>query len=253
MTDCIILAHAYIRTDEQYKAERIEFAVKHFRQNNPNSYIICVGHGLRPKIHCDYVHWEENINEKDINVGHPRLCNIAFDHAQEKGFEKILKTRSDSIHLIKDICVYANNLLKDKKILVTQQTALDRQQIGDLFMFGDLEFIKKCWNIDSWYPTKTGLTSLAKNFLRLVQDKDWHDACINNLSFTDIYNLRWICLQKNWEEVKKQKEKILHNHMDNWHNHLWGSKQKWHTWDSNGNFVFSKPKVGSITTEKDWQ
>ena len=254
MNNCIILTHAFIREDEAHKLELLEFATKHWRYNNPNSYIILAGHGLRPKVtECDYVHWEEKINEKDINVGHPRLCNKAYNIAAARGFTKILKSRSDSIHLIKNMCEYADKLLQDKNMLVTQQTTLHRPQIGDLFLYGDLNFIKKCWNIDTWYPTKTGVTSLANNFINVVQENNWRDACINNLSFVDIYNIKWICLQKNWKEINANKEKVLNNNLDNWYNHLWGSKQKWHTWDKDGTFIFSKPKLGKITTEKDWK
>ena len=100
MNNCIILTHAYIKSNEEHKIAPIEFAVRHYRHNNPNDYIMLLGHGLRPNVDCDYVYWEDPVNEKDINVGHPRLCNIAFEHAAQKGFKKILKTRSDSIHLI---------------------------------------------------------------------------------------------------------------------------------------------------------
>jgi hypothetical protein len=56
----------------------------------------------------------------------------------------------------------------------------------------------------------------------------------------------------NWDDLKNKKQQLLDNELNDWHNYLWGAKQKWHTWDSEGNFLFSKPKVGSITTEKDW-
>ena len=254
LTNCLILTHAFVKENEVHKLEPLNFALKHWRYNNPDSYIILAGHGLRPNVeNCDYVHWEETINDKDINVGHPRLCNIAYDHATEKGFTKILKSRSDSIHLIKNIADYSDTLLKDKQMLITQQTTIDRPQMGDLFLYGNLNFIKQCWNINTWYPTNTGVTSLANNFMSVCEEENWHDACINNLSFVNIYNIKWICLQKNWTVVQNNQQQVLDNNLPDWHNHLWGSKQKWHTWDKDGKFVYSKPKVGRITTEKDWQ
>ena len=253
LTNCIILTHTYIRENESYKIAPIEFAVKHFRKNNPNDYIMLVGHGLRPTVDCDYMYWEDTINEKDINVGHPRLCNIAYSQAESKNFSHILKSRADSIHLIENICDYAKDLLNNKKMLVTQQTTIDRQQIGDLFLYGNLDFIKKCWNIETWYPTNTGIKSLAKNFLTIVDEPDWHSACVNNLSFADIYKLKWICLQKNWTEVSNNQDDVYNNKLSDWHKYLWGSKQKWHTWNEHGELVYSKPKVGRITTEKDWK
>ena len=244
----------FVDHNEQHKLEHLEFALEHWRKNNPNDYIILTGHGLYPRgtQYCDFVHWEDTINHKDVNVGHPRLCNMAFEHAQSKGFKKVLKSRADSIHLTENIVNFSDELLKDKKMLVTQQTTIDRERIGDLFMYGDLAYMKQCWNIDTWYPTKTGLTSLAKNFLSLCSEDNWHDACINNLSFVNIFNIKWICLRMNWDDLKNKKQQLLDNELNDWHNYLWGAKQKWHTWDSEGNFLFSKPKVGSITTEKDW-
>ena len=29
--------------------------------------------------------------------------------------------------------------------------------------------------------------------------------------------------------------------------------EKWHVWDDVGNLIYSKPKMGKITTEKDWK
>ena len=237
LTNCIILTHTYIRENEAYKIAPLQFAVQHYRKNNPNDYIILVGHGLRPTVDCDYMYWEDIINEEDVNVGHPRLCNIAYTQAESKNFSTILKSRADSINLIEEICTYTKGLLGNKKLLVTQQTTIDRQQIGDLFLYGDLNFIKKCWNIKTWYPTKTGVTSLAKNFLSVVDETDWRSACINNLSFADIYRLKWICLQKNWAEISAHHDDVMNNKLSNWHMHLWGSKQKWHTWSADGELI----------------
>lgn len=254
MRSCIILTHAYVHDDQTHKLAPIEFAVKHCRKNNPNSYIILAGHGLKPDTsQCDHVYWEDTVNAKDINVGHPRLCNIAFEHAVSQGFDRVLKTRSDSIHLMANIVEYADDLLQDKKLLVTQQTRIDKPQMGDLFMYGDVAFMQKCWNINTWYPTNTGVTSLANNFFAQVAEDNWHDACVNNCAFVDIFNIKWICLQKNWGTINQHKSQVLDNQLENWHHYLWGSQQKWHTWNAQGEFVYSKPKVGRITTERDWQ
>ena len=252
MTNCIILTHAYIRPHEEYKIAPIEFAVKHYRHNNPNDYLMLLGHGIKPNVDCDYMYWEDPVNEKDINVGHPRLCNMAYDHAAQKGFKKVLKTRSDSIHLIRNLCEFADDKLQNKKILVTQQTRIDKPQVGDLFMYGDLDFLKLCWNIDKWYPTKTGVTSLANNLQSVVRESSWRDCCINHLRLIDIYNLKWICLQKNWKNIFDNMSKVMENDMPDWHESLWGSRQKWHVWSKDGELIYSKPKVGKITTEKDW-
>ena len=211
-----------------------------------------VGHGELPaesKHYCDCVIWRQKIEKKDINVGHPYCVNLGFDHAIEKDFKKILKARADGINLIEDISTFSNNLLKDKKILITQQTSIDHMEMGDLFMYGNLEFLKKCWNINTWYPTKTGLTSLAKNFFNLCKEDNWRSALINNTSFVDIFNLKWIDFRANWTELKDMQEQMLQNNLLNFEKYLWGSKEQWHVWDKKGNLIHKIPK---ISIEKDW-
>ena len=252
MTDCILLSHVFINKDEQHKVDTVNFTVQHWRRHNPNAYIILVGHGEIPKeskAYVDCFSWRQQIEEKDIDVGHPFCVNLGFDHAIEKDFKKILKARADGINLIEDISTFSNNLLKDKKMLITQQTSIDRMEMGDLFMYGDLEFLKKCWNINTWYPTKTGLTSLAKNFFNLCKEDNWRNALINNTSFVDIFNLKWIDFRANWTELKDMQEQMLQNNLLNFEQYLWGSKEQWHVWDKKGNLIHKIPK---ISIEKDW-
>ena len=192
------------------------------------------------------------IEEKDIDVGHPFCVNFGLDHAIEKGFEKILKARADGINLIADVSTFSNTLLKDKKILITQQTSIDRMEMGDLFMYGYTEFLKICWNINTWYPTKTGLTSLAKNFYNICKEDNWKSALINNTSFVDIFNLKWIDFRANWSVLKDMQEEMLQNKLVDFEKYLWGSKEQWHVWDKEGNLVYTHPNMGKITTEKDW-
>ena len=125
--------------------------------------------------------------------------------------------------------------------------------MGDLFLYGDIEIMAKSFNKDKWYPTKTGLTSLANNFLDLCEQEDWHSACIENLAFVDIFNLRWIDFRNNWSVLKQKKNDILDNNLTNEHDYYWGATERWHVWDKLGNLIYSKPKMGKITTQKDWK
>lgn len=254
MNNCIILSHVFVHSHELEKHDYIDFAIKHWRKNNPQSYIIVTGHGLKPDInqYCDYVHWEIDVDKREIGVGHPRLCNIAFDHAKRLGFQKILKSRLDTVHLIPNLCDFSESLLKGKKMLVTQQTSLNRVLLGDLFLYGDLEFMKKCWDIQNWYPTKSGLTSLAMNFFSIIREQNWHEACINNLSFVDIFNLKWICLKENWDLLQNKLNAFNSNNFDDWHLYLWASRKKRYVWNNTGKLIANHVKLGQVTTEEDW-
>jgi len=254
MTSCILLSHVFIKPNEEHKLDIVNFAVQHYRKHNPDAYIILTGHGEFPektKNFCNYIHWKPNIIEKDINVGHPHLINIGLDHAQDKEFTHVLKTRADTIHLYKNILNNAHDKLKDKKLIITQMTKFNTKHMGDLFMYGELNFLKQCWNINTWYPTTTGVTSLANNFLNNCDEDNWIDALKNNCIFQDVASLKWIDLGANWN-ILKNKQQILDNILEENEKYFWGAKQKWLRFDTEGNHIYSKPKVGEIITEKEW-
>lgn len=250
---CILLSHVYIREKEEYKLDIVNYAVRHFRLHNPNTYIILTGHGLKPSNHnlVDYCYWQENIIEKEINLGHPFLVNVGFDHALEKKFTKICKTRADGIHLIKNLVDFCEIILDNKKILITQQTKLDDQEMGDLFLYGDLKFLKNCWNLSTWYPTSTGLKSLGNNFINQHLNKNWISNLKSSCSFIDIYNLKWIDFRANWHLLLDQKENMMGNILPNFHEFLWGSNENWHRFDEQGNLLGKNKK--KYITEKIWK
>lgn len=251
---CILLSHVFIREGETEKLESVEFAIKHWGEHNPEAFIIITGHGQRPRNldhYCNYIIWEDNIIEKEIHKGHPYLVSRGLEIAERKGFRNILKSRCDTIHTIKNVVEHAKSLLpSDKKMLVTQQTSLVRQELGDLFLYGPTSMMQKMFNIDKWYPTKSGLNSLANNFLDMCDEDNWRDACLNNLNLVDIYNLKWIDFRSNWQELKDKKHAMLSNNLNDEHKYYWGVKEKWHVWDEAGNCT---SKLPHIVTEEEWQ
>ena len=104
----------FIRNNEDWKVECVEFALQHWRTHNPDAYIIVTGHGVKPNIeqYCNYLFWPNDIIEKDINVGHPYLVNKGLQHAIDKGFLKVLKSRCDTIHSIPNLINFCEQLLK---------------------------------------------------------------------------------------------------------------------------------------------
>lgn len=252
MSSCILLSHVFIREGETSKIEQVVFSVQHFRKNNPNAYIILTGHGMKPVDafqYVDYVYWSDTIIEKEINVGHPYLVNVGYEHAQDKKFTHVCKSRSDGIHLIEDLLSFSHECLGDKNILVTQQTKFNTQHMGDLYMYGNIDFLRKCWNYDTWYPTSTGLVSLANNFLQASESSNWVESLKSNCSFRDIFTLRWIDFRANWETLRNRKEELISNSFSDWYRYLWGSTENWHVFDDTGNVISSCIEV---VTEKDW-
>jgi len=252
---CIILSHVFVRPDEQHKLEQIEFCVRHYRRNNPDNYIILTGHGSLPSNEtfdiCDFVHWDRIIDENEIGKGHPKSVNIGLEHATQHRFIWAFKCRADSVILRPNIVNYCNELLNDKRILLTQQTELARRRAGDLFMFGQTQFIKKCWDLSNWYPTETGLTSFADNLLVAcsMQPQNWMRCLLTYTAFVDIYSIKWIDLRLNWDELKGKQDELLNNQLESYEKYLWGTKEGAHIFDTNGNMT---PYIDSIVCEQTW-
>jgi len=240
MKECILLSHVFIKAFEYQKIDKVNFALEHFRNNNPNSYIIVTGHGKKPnnlKTYCDYVYWPQKIIRSEINYGHPYLVNKGIDHAISKGFKYLLKTRLDSIHLIKDLFKYSLNNLKEKNYLTTQITTWNNPNLCDLFNFSKTLFMKKCWDINNWHCTnKSGLYYHAKNFQTACNQKNWNICITKNCVIKNIFNLKWIDLRSssNWSIIKHHKSEIMENKLSQFTNYLWGTSEGWINWDEDG-------------------
>jgi len=229
-------------------------AAKHYRLHNPDSYLILTGHGLMPSPAtvelCDFVYWDTKIDRREIGVGHPKLVNVGIKHAMEKGYKWLFKCRADGVILRSGILTYCHQLLENKQILLTQQTEFARPRAGDLFMYGPIDFLQQCWDITTWYPTDTGLTSFAKNIMLTTGETDWVRCLLGHAAFVDIYNIKWIDLYYNWNTLHQRSADILKNQLDDFEKYLWGTKEGAHTFDATGDMT---AYIGPIICEKDWR
>lgn len=251
MSQCILLSHVFIRDGEKDKVAKVEFALEHWRKFNPDAHIVVTGHGVQPDIarYCDHIIWPSQIIQKDINVGHPHLVSLGLEYIEQKGFEYVLKSRCDTVHDIQNIFVFAKERLQDKKMIVTQSTSLSQQVLGDLFLFSSVGLMKTIFNVDNWYPTKTGLTSLANNFLQQCEQDSWRDACLQNLKLIDICKLRWIDFRSNWATLKNHKDDMLNSTLESQHKYYWGVKENWHVWNDRDECTHKLPHV---VIEEEW-
>ena len=230
----ILLTHTFIDINQDFKRDIIDLCINHYRKNNPNEFIVLTGHGMQPYSKtldlCDDFFWHPNILFSEINVGHPKMVNIGIDILKNKGYTKFCKSRADSIIMRPNILNYCENVLKDerRKLLITT-TNNYKYYMGDLFLYGLLDFIKSCWKIDTWYPTNTGLESLGRNFLlaldieppkiwnvnaKLSGNSTWIDLLRTHTSYRDVENIKWIDLRGYWKEIfsiNNYKEKLLNN------------------------------------------
>ena len=251
---CILLTHVFIESHEEFKIDQTNFVVQHFRKNNPDAYIIVVGHGLKPdklELYCDHVDWRSEIIRSEIGYGHPILVNAGIDHAIQKGFPYILKTRLDGINLIPNIFDWCLNHLDNMMYLTTQITSKDEMILCDLFNFSKTAIMKECWNPKVWNQTKSGLYFHAENFFNLCLENKWEDALTKNCKIKDIFTLKWIDFRNNWGLLYNKKEQLLNNHLDDYIKYLWGSTEGWLVWNSEGKLIQSNTwNINSLLTEK---
>jgi len=254
-TACILLSHVFVRPAEEYKLEQIKSTLIHYRLHNPNSHIVLTGHGRRPPAQtlqlCDHICWYDDIIQQEIDKGHPFLVNAGIDYAIQQRFTHLFKCRADGVILRKNIIEFCQNRLKDKRILLTQQTELWAVRAGDLFMYGELQFLKKCWNIATWYPTNTGLTSFAKNILAAcnMEPEQWIKCLRQNAEFIDIFNIKWIDFRANWDILQHYMAWMVRNKLPSFEKYLWGTKERWHVFDTNGHMTSPNK---NLATEKAW-
>lgn len=251
--NAILLSHVFIRQFEPYKVTQVEFALKHYRDYNPNATIILTGHGIKPNVadYADFIFWNDEIIESEINVGHPYLVNKGIDIAIANKCDKICKCRADGVILIRDLLEYCELKLGPKQLLLTQQTKLEPVHAGDLFLYCESNLMKKIWDISDWYPTNTGLSSLARNILKTynMQGSEWKKCLKNYTEFVDIYNLKWVDFRANWDKLKHKIDNIYDEDF-NYIQYLWGQTEGWHVFDSDGNLTNSN--IPNMLSRMDW-
>lgn len=253
---CILLTHVFIEPGQEAKIDQSNFVAEHFRKNNPNDHIIVTGHGLKPdklSDYCDYVYWSDQIIGSDIGYGHPVLVNKGLDYVEEKGFTHLLKTRLDGVNLLPNIFDWCMQELGDKKYLTTQATTIDNFVLCDLFNFGSVEVMKRCWDITNWYPNLDGLVPHAKNFFDMCKEDTWSEALKNNCVIKDILTLKWIDFRasNNWDLLRNKREEIFNNKLEGYKNFLWGYPG--FAWDENGNLTNLHSDRGTWATEKNYR
>jgi len=272
MKQCILLSHVFIDKGvnpydtgtqwyngsniQQMKIDQANFSVEHFRKNNPDAYIIVTGHGIKPNKlndYCDYVYWQDELIKEDIGKGHPNLVNIGLNHAEQMGFSYIMKTRLDGVHLIRNIFDWCLDEIGDKLYLTTQATSRTQLCLHDLFNFGSVEFMKKCWKINNeWINASSGLLPHAKNYLNLCSEDNWQDALKNNCVIKDLFTLKWIDFRggTNWMELCNKKNEMLDNNLENYVKYIWGSSEGYFVWNENGDLVRHGGYEGEWAIEK---
>jgi hypothetical protein len=247
-----------------YKLAIVEFAIKHLREFNQDSYLIICGHGHKPKNLnlCNYVCWNdesEQLDEHGYVAGMPaqfKYVSRGLQHAAQKGFKRCLKTRGDCIVGIRNITHHCEDILdKEKKsLLITQQTSIGR--MGDCFMYGDLQLLNRTWNEHNSVLHADGLQNTAMHFCQAVgltpgaaYDSDkWRDVLRTYCAFRDVHELKFMCLRWNFfhlDNLSPAIQEQLLNPSYDFAAYHWGRTQGWHRFLSDGRMLSSDPSMWS--------
>jgi hypothetical protein len=230
------------------KLTLVEFGIRHLRAFNPNSYIIVTGHGRRPG-NLDVVNWSywedecRPLNKYGYVDGMPAqffFVSMGLDHAVERGFDRVIKTRGDCILGIPNAAQHYNDILEleDKRLLLTQQTGPER--MGDCLMYGDAKLLAKTWSKDNPVHSEDGLQNTAINYRAAIgdQDTEWLSLLQRDCSFRDVHHLKFMCLRWNYRQLEglsQRYQRKLLDHSFKFDQYHWGRTNGWHRFDHEEN------------------
>lgn len=234
MKDAILITHQFLETSDltntsSWKLKVFKYCLNRYRELNPNTYIILVGHGEPipnsiSKI-ADWCYWHNGLVTNDINWGHPICVNIGIQHCEEKGISFVTKTRLDSVNIIKNI----NSLCHDKissssdKFIITSFDHAS-YSIMDLFYFGKVDVLKKLYEYSSWkkfwpdFTQQGGTYPLAYNFYKNILNKEIPSKFNSNQWILDLEKkiilmspseIKWLDLRKFNFLVNNEGENLL--------------------------------------------
>lgn len=225
--------------DADQKLEMFNASLAQLRKFNPDACIILTGHGVRtPDASlCDLSYWEPSCRPMSGNgyvVGMPaqfEFVDAGLSLAEEAGFKRVLKTRTDCVIQRENITAWCNEILnsESKPMLLTQQTGVGR--IGDCFMYGDIGAMRKIWHKDNPVVHPDGLINTAAHFRNAFHyhHYSWLEYVREYAAFRDVVDIPFLCLRWNYHQMKANGDwdKILTGELsvDAYH---WGKTNNWH-------------------------
>ena len=155
----LLLSHIFVRPNEEYKFQWVQSALKKYLNLEENFFIVLSGHGIEPPKYitdnCNEVFWTTDIKENELGRGHPYFCIKGFELCKLNNCEFTLKNRAYDYIENKDIFKY--------DLIVSEQTDMKKNIIGDLFMYGKTDYLLDWWTKNPWDYSLNGLNNLYKN------------------------------------------------------------------------------------------
>ena len=218
----IVFSHIHVRPHEMYKFDMLEYCIDHFNGFDLNFAFVLCGHGelppdsIRQKI--DGIHWERDIDNKEIGRGHPKFCIKGYEILLKNNVEKSIKMRASDILVNEEEVV---KILNENKVTVTEQTSIQKGMIGDLFMAGPTQDVLNFWTENPWDYGKSGLYNLFDNATSMAakNNNDIETFLKQRFVFVTPSQIGWMTLDNNWDASQKEIKEPWSN------KHYWGHLQ----------------------------
>lgn len=204
---CLLLSHVCCNHGDG-NLERIEQALIHSSEAFPLAKVILTGHGsvphyeIKERLHefCDHIIWTKTI-VNEVGMGHPKCVHVGLQVAKFMGATHVLKIRADSIIKRDDIFEYCQFVLEEENMqcLVTAQTTPHHNLIGDLFMYGEVDFLLSIWQPNKWVNEGDGM----KNLWRIYHQQ--YNNLRSSFSYRDCETLQWYLLTEDGEMLWDKK------------------------------------------------
>ena len=130
--------------------------------------------------------------------------------AKSEGFKRLLKHRAEDLVNQDNVHSFLEQKIKDKSLIISEQTSYDRGLIGDLFHYGDLDYMYNLWTSQPWKYSNDGLVNLYSNTMF------FHSGDINmlrtKLLFLQVETLDWVTVTDCWNHQIKSPVNIGSNY-----------------------------------------
>tara|TARA_B100002019_G_C21271233_1_gene602431 strand:- start:1885 stop:2574 length:690 start_codon:yes stop_codon:yes gene_type:complete len=216
----LLFSHFHVSENEHYKFDILKYNIDYFKSLDNNFFIVLCGHGYTPPSFItekiDKLYWEDNIDHKEIGVGHPKFCIKGYNILLKNNIKYSIKLRGTDTITEKNLCY---DLMQKYPINITEQTCINKKIIGDLLMFGETKSMLDLWEISPWDYNISGLYNLYNN-AELIANKN--KCSLNSLfKFISPKKIGWYSLENNWDKLNKSLLGPLTEE------HLWGIKNKY--------------------------
>jgi len=218
----LLFSHLHVRENEMFKFDILEYCIDFYRNINKSFFIVVTGHGCSLPEHIlnkiDSHFWENNIDPNQIGRGHPKFCIEGYKILKDNNLEKSIKLRASDICLKIDVLEHA---LSSEKILLSEQTSIQRGMIGDLFMCGPTENMLRLWTEVPWDYSKSGLFNLYDATISLSRKNNQEHLQFlkSYFNFINPRNLMWVDIGSNWDHLNSKP------HSPFTESHLWGLRE----------------------------